>query len=385
MIWFWWIYGVCVGGIMLVAVIDATLGLPTIADLTRPEFDCWPEGKHPRVTVIVPALNEEQGIAACLTSLVAQDYDNIEIIAVNDRSTDRTGEIMEQVAASAGGRLRVLHITELPPRWLGKPHAMWKAASQATGDWLLFTDGDVIFRPDAIRRTVTYADTVHADHFSMFPTMIFRSFGETMMMSFFQFAGLAARPWKFPDPKSRACAGAGAFNLVRRRVYESIGTFESLRLAVVEDLMLAYRVKGAGFATRAAIGREMVSVHWASGAMGIVRTLGKNFYAVLGYRWYLALLLSFFMLAFNVGPFFFVWLAPGWSKLGFVLYLACLFYGYWLFRNFNKISPGYFFLHPVSSTLAAYAVVRSMVITIARGGVVWRGTLYPLKELRKKN
>ena len=204
-----------------------------------------------------------------------------------------------------------------------------------------------------------------------------------MMMGFFQLAGLAARPWKFPDPKSRACAGAGAFNMVRRSAYQTIGTFESLRLAVVEDLMLAYRIKRAGFATRAAIGRGMVSVHWASGAMGIVRTLGKNLYAVLGYRWYLALSLILFVLAFNVGPFFLVFLAPGWAKLGFGLYLASLFYAYWLFRNFNGINPAYVLLHPVSATLAAYAMLRSMVITIAHGGVVWRGTLYPLKELRK--
>ncbi len=389
MIWFWWIYSGCVGGLMLALVLDATFGLPTIADLTRPEFDRWPEGKHqgkhPSVSVIVPALNEEAGIAACLNSLSAQDYDEIEIIAVDDRSTDRTGEIMEQVAANLPGRVRVLHITELPPGWLGKTHAMWKAASQAAGDWLLFTDGDVLFRRDVIRRALAYVEATRADHSSVFPTMIFHSFGERMMMGFFQLAGLAARPWKIPDPKSRACVGTGAFNLVRRSAYESIGTFESLRLAVVEDLMLAYRVKGAGFSSRAAIGRGMVSVHWASGAMGIVRTLGKNLYAILGFRWYLALSVVCFMLAFNVGPFFFVWLAPGWAKLGFAIYLACLFYAYWLFRNFNGISPGYFLLHPVSTTLAAYAVLRSMVITIARGGVIWRGTLYPLKELKKQN
>jgi glycosyltransferase involved in cell wall biosynthesis len=391
MMWFWWIYSVCVGGIMLAVMIDAHFGLPTIADLTRPEFDRWPEGKHqgnrqgkhPSISVIVPARDEAAGIAACLNSLAAQDYDNLEIIAVNDRSIDRTGEIMEQSAATFPRRIHVVHITELPQAWLGKTHAMWKGASQASGDWLLFTDGDVIFRPDTIRRTLAYADNMHADHLTILPTMLFHSFGERMMMAFFQLAGLVARPWKVPDPKSSAHLGAGAFNLVRRSAYETVGTFESLRLAVVEDLMLGQRIKRGGFASRAAIGRGMVSVHWASGAMGIVRTLGKNFYAILGYRWYLALTLASFVIAFNVGPFFLVWIAPGWTKLGFAIHMASLFYAYWLFRNFNGLSPAYFLLHPVSATLAAYAILRSMAITVARGGVTWRGTLYPLKDLRK--
>ncbi len=109
----------------------------------------------------------EQG----LNSLLLLDYDNYEVIAVNDRSTDRTGEIMEKIAqnppSSAG--FKVVHHDELPPGWLGKTHAMWTAANQANGDWLLFTDADVIFKPDSLRRALAYAEAESADHMVLFP------------------------------------------------------------------------------------------------------------------------------------------------------------------------------------------------------------------------
>src|ERR1700746_145907 len=109
-----------------------------------------------------------------------------------------------------------------------------------------------------------------SDNIAMPPTMITRSKGERMVISMFQFGIVAARPWKVPDPKSYAHAGAGAFNLVRRQVYESLGTLEALRMEVVEDLALARRVKRSGFGSRTVAGPGLISLHWASGAMGIV-------------------------------------------------------------------------------------------------------------------
>src|SRR5205814_4805342 len=179
-------------------------GLRTIPDLTTPEWDIWPEkveGKHPRLSVIVPALNEQEAIGACLGSFREQDYDNLEIIAVNDRSTDGTGEIMEKIRvarppSAAAFDFKVLHITELPPGWLGKPHAMWKAASVATGEWLLFTDADVMFRSDSLRRAAAYAESERADHLVLAPTMLALSVGERMITAMIQLAMIALRPWK---------------------------------------------------------------------------------------------------------------------------------------------------------------------------------------------
>src|SRR5579872_399801 len=149
MIYFWWIAGTILALAWLSRIVDAALGMPSVADVSRPEWDrnpVRPTG-NPRVSIIVPARNEEAEIENCLRSLRALDYDNFEVIAVNDRSTDRTGRIMEQVARSShpskiaeGGRpgsemarqLRVIHHAELPSGWLGKAHAMWTAANQAS-------------------------------------------------------------------------------------------------------------------------------------------------------------------------------------------------------------------------------------------------------------
>ena len=130
--------------------------MPKITDVTKPEWNRKPATAtgDPRVSIIVPARDEEETIAETLRRLLTLDYDNFEIIAVNDRSTDRTGTIMASAAASPASleRLRVIHIQELPEGWLGKTHAMWTAGEQATGDWLLFTDADVLFKPDSLRR-----------------------------------------------------------------------------------------------------------------------------------------------------------------------------------------------------------------------------------------
>jgi len=162
----------------------------------------------------VPACNEEDTIAETLRRLLALDYANYEVIAVNDRSTDRTGEIMTGIAATpeAHGLLRVIHIEQLPEGWLGKTHAMWSAGQQATGEWVLFTDADVLFKPDALRRAVAYSESEQADHVVLFPQMIMKRPGEKMMIAFFQTLFVFGhRPWKVADPRTKDHIGVGAF------------------------------------------------------------------------------------------------------------------------------------------------------------------------------
>jgi glycosyltransferase involved in cell wall biosynthesis len=381
MFWFWAIYGGIVGFLSLALALDTLFGMPTVADLAESQWDAAPAGK-PRVSVIVPARNEAAGVEACLLSLLAQDYAEVELLAVDDRSTDATGAIMEHVAALAGARLRVLHVTELPPGWLGKTHAMWRAAQLATGDWLLFTDGDILFRPDALRRALVYAQRTRADHLGLAPNFLAPSFGEKIALSMFQLGLIAGRIWKVPDPRSRAHIGVGAFNLVRRSVYEHIGTWEALRLEVVEDLKLGRLVKRSGFSSRAALGPGLVSLKWAGGALGIAHNLTKNAFAAMNYNTTVAIALTLAAAAFHLGPFLFVFTAPGWTKLGFAACLLGIFCFYVLLRRFSGISPLYFFLHPVGALMSIYTILRSTVLTL-RHGVVWRGTTYSLAELRR--
>ncbi len=384
MSYFHWITGCILGLAWLWRLVDAAVGVPTIADVSAPEWDRKPVG-NPRVSIIVPACNEAADIEATLAHLLALEYDNYEIIAVNDRSTDRTGEIMEKVAATApSGRLQIIHITELPAGWMGKPHAMWSASNLAHGDWLLFTDGDVLFKPDALRRALAYAESERADHLVLFPRMIMKYPGEKMMVAFFQTLFVFGhRPWKVADPRTKDHMGVGAFNMIRRPVYDALGTYQALRFEVLDDMKLGKVVKNAGYAQRNVFGADLVSIRWAKGPWGVVDNLTKNFFALMSFQWPRALASCFVLAFLNFGPFAGIWLAHGWERLGYAVALFSMFSIYVGMSRKSDIPPYYFVLHPVSTALFVYTMLRSTFLTLGRGGVAWRGTFYPLEELRK--
>ena len=387
MMWFHWIAGCLLAFGWFSRIVDAAMGMPKITDVTKPEWNRKPATAtgDPRVSIIVPARDEEETIAETLRRLLTLDYDNFEIIAVNDRSTDRTGTIMAAAARpNTVERLRVIHIQELPEGWLGKTHAMWTAGEQATGDWLLFTDADVLFKPDSLRRVITYAESEKADHTVLFPQMIMKQPGEKMMIAFFQTLFMFGhRPWKVADPRTKDHIGVGAFNLVRRSAYQAVGTYKALRMEVLDDMKLGKVIKAAGFRQRNVFGADLISIRWAKGAMGVVRNLTKNFFAVLSFEW-LRTILSAIALAFlNLGPFIGIWFARGWARLPYGIALFSMLAIYVGMGLKSGIPPYYFFLHPISTVLFVYTLIRSMVLTLWDDGVTWRGTKYPLDELRK--
>lgn len=386
--YFYWIAGTILALAWFSRIVDAALGMPHVVDVSLPEWNRNPVGPagNPRVSIIVPARNEEATIERPLNTLLALDYDNYEVIAVNDRSTDRTGEIIEQVAASPAsrGHLRMIHHGALPPGWLGKTHAMWTAANAASGEWLLFTDADVLFKPDSLRRAMAYAESEHADHVVLFPRMIMKRPGERMMIAFFQTMFVFGhRPWKVADPKTKDHMGVGAFNLIRRSTYEAVGTYEALRMEVLDDMKLGKVVKSGGFAQRNVFGEDLVSIRWARGAMGVVNNLTKNFFAILSFQWWRTIISAIGMAFLNLMPFAGVFLAHGWARLPFAIALLSMFLIY-LGMSWRSGVPAYYFaLHPVSSVLFIYTLLRSMSHTLWNDGIVWRGTRYPLDELRK--
>ncbi len=400
-----WIAGTILALAWFSRIIDAAIGMPSVANIAEPEWDRnavaasgnlssgnLASGNRssgtPRVSIIVPARNEERDIEQSLTTLLELDYDNYEVIAVNDRSTDHTGEIMERVAARStdggNGRLRVIHHRELPAGWLGKTHAMWTATNEATGDWLLFTDADVLFKPSSVRRALAYAEAERADHVVLFPQMIMRRPGEYMMIAFFQTMFVFGhRPWKVADPKSKDHMGVGAFNLIRRRVYEAVGTYEALRMEVLDDMKLGKVVKNAGFAQRNVFGDDLISIRWARGARGVVDNLTKNFFAVLSFQWWRTVISAFGLAFLNLMPFFGIWLAHGWERLPYAIALGSMLSIY-LGMSWRSGVPAYYFLlHPVSTALFIYTLLLSMAHTLWNDGIIWRGTRYPLEELRK--
>ena len=405
MIYFHWIAGTLLALIWLSRVVDTSLGVRTLANISLPEWDrhpVTPEG-NPRVAIIVPARNEVASIEQALNRLLALDYDNYEVIAINDRSTDQTGKIMDEVSKSSQKRLwsdgrprpstpelstrelKVVHIIELPAGWMGKAHAMYTAAKSATdADWLLFTDADVMFRPDCIRRAIAYAEQERADHVVLFPRMLMEHVGEKMMLSFFQLMFVFGhRPWKVADPKSKDHMGIGAFNLVRRSTYEAIGTYQALRFEVVDDMKLGKVIKNAGFRQRCVVGSELVEIRWAMGARGVVHNLTKNFFAVMSFQLWRAIGFCIIAAIANFLPFAGVLAAHGLARIPYAIALACIFFLYTGMSMFSGVRPWYFILHPLATLLLIYTMLRSTFFTLWRDGVDWRGTFYPLDELRK--
>jgi glycosyltransferase involved in cell wall biosynthesis len=401
MSYFFWIAGMILALAWASRIVDAALGMPSVADVSRSEWDRNPvlASGNPRVSIIVPARNEEESVEQCLRSLLSLHYDNYEVIAVNDRSTDRTGEIMERIMHDSpfsqkkgevghpipiSPELRVIQHSELPGGWLGKTHAMWTAANTASGEWLLFTDADVLFKPDSLRRALAYAEHEHADHVVLFPRMIMKRPGEYMMIAFFQSMFMFGhRPWKVADPSTDDHMGVGAFNLVRRRVYEAVGTYQALRMEVLDDMKLGKVVKNAGFAQRNVFGGDLISIRWAHGAFGVVNNLTKNFFAVLSFQSWRTLISAFGLAFLNYGPFLGLWLAHGWARVPYAIALLSMLLIY-IGMSWRSAVPAYYLLlHPVSTTLFIYTLLRSMILTLWNDGIVWRGTKYPLEELRR--
>jgi hypothetical protein len=366
--------------------------IPVLPGLLRPRFIAdtrVPAGETaadpPRVSVIVPACNEAGMIRRCVQSLLDQDYPSLEIIAVDDRSTDGTGALLDELAA-ANLRLTARHVTELPPGWLGKNHANHTGAAAAGGDWLLFTDGDVIFQRDAIRLAMAHAEPEGLDHLCLFPGLICGTFLERAACCFFGILftmALQVRHVRNPLRPGAFC-GVGAFNLVRRTAYEAIGTHARLRLEVADDVKLGKLLKRAGFVSDVLAGWPQVSVRWQQGLGGVIRGLEKNAFCGADYRVGRSLYLTVCLAVLGLAPVGGAVFAPGWARVPFAAALATqvALLGLAARRQGFGWSVGLGF--PVAAVALAVAQARSTLLALCRGGIRWRGTFYPLGELRRE-
>lgn len=371
---------------------SALRGMRTLPDLTRIDPSTLPAldaGVEPHLTVVVPACNEQEAIQATLRSLLASTGVRLQIIAVDDRSTDRTGEFMEEVAAESQRSgsphtLQTIRNRTLPQGWLGKPHAMHLAVQQARAPWLLFTDADLFFAPQALELALRHALSEQADHLVLVPTLIRKGLGESAMIANLQAPlAWALRLWKVSDPQARDFMGVGGFNLICMDAYKKVGGFEALRMEVIEDMALGARVKQAGCRSRVALGPHLVSIHWIVGLLGIVSNIEKNAFATVRYRLLPAIFMCLGLAMQIVVPIAALFLGR-WAWPAGVLTYAGVALMIRANRGLNGVSPWAALLFAPCSAVIWYAVVRSVVLTLARGGVAWRGTLYPVAELRRQ-
>lgn len=344
-----------------------------------------PEGPLPlpRLSVVVPALNEGTTVEAAMRTLLSIDYPDIEIIAVDDRSTDRTGEILDRLAAS-DPRLRVVHVKDLPPGWLGKSHAMHVGSAIATGRWLLFTDADIHFDSSALARAVRFAEERGAEHLVVLPDVIAEGFWERLFLSFFWTVfAIQYKPWKVSDPGSDASIGVGAFNLVRSDAYCRSGGHASMRMEILDDVKLGKRLKSTGARQICLYSGGLVRVRWLVGLRGLIEGLTKNVFAALEFslgRVALSILLLFLG---SIWPLIGIFIGPLVPSIFCAATMACMVIAFRCARPTPRVSSLYALGFPLAAAIFAYIILRSTYRTYAQGGVIWRGTLYPLSELRK--
>ena len=217
--------------------------------------------KNRSITVVVPARDEERDIGQAIGSLLTQEGLSLELLVVNDHSSDRTGAIIDALAET-DTRLVAIHNPELQPGWFGKANAMQTAARQARGDYLLFTDADVIHDSGVIWSAISEMESGNYDFMTLVPRFEMRTFWENvdLPMIFSGLAMLASR--SLEDPDSPDAVGGGAFLLVRRSVFEAVGGFESIRHEMLDDVGLARLIKSRGYKVgiRSAIDRLHVEL-----------------------------------------------------------------------------------------------------------------------------
>lgn len=336
----------------------------------------------PSVSLVAAARNEERNIERAVRSLVTLDYPGLEITLVNDRSTDRTGEILDRLAREFP-QLHVVHLTQLPAGWLGKNHALHYGALQSHGEWLLFTDADVVFEPTTLRRALAYATAHQIDHLAAtpdchMPSWLLTSFAVTFAMYF----SLYVRIWAVRNPRRSAHIGIGAFNLMRASVYRALSGHEAIRMRPDDDLKLGKIVKLGGYRQDVVHGTGMIGVEWYASVGETVRGLEKNAFSGTDYRVGLTAASSAISLAFNAWPFLGVFVASPPAQWLYAAVCATLLFGAWKSaRGMNapwSVALGF----PLAVLLLVYIQWRTMLLNYYQDGIRWRDTHYSLAELK---
>ena len=364
--------------------VDAALGRHLVLYLRRvPLPDEDTRASLPRLSVVFGARNEARAVKAAVGTMLALDYPDLEVVAVDDRSDDGTGEILDELARR-DGRLRVLHIQQLPEGWLGKNHALWAGARAASGEIILFTDADVMFESTVVLRAVAWMQQNDVDHVAGATDIHARGLAlQLFIATFALFFNGYFRPWRAADPNSSVYIGFGGFNLVRRHAYERAGTHAALAMDPLDDVNLGKILKQSGSRQVCAIPGSMAKVEWYGSLGAAIRGLEKN--TMAGVNWSLGLLLGSMaaQLLFTAWPFFVAVAANGparWLNLAIVVVIVTIHAAMLSETSLPIWLP---LLLPIGVVLVVWTSARAAVLTYWRGGIEWRGTFYPLAELRR--
>jgi len=334
----------------------------------------------PPLAIIIAVRNEEEDLEKALQSVCHINYPNHRLIVVNDRSTDRTTDILKDFSLHYP-KLQVTTIDTLPDGWLGKNNALYQGYLSSTEEWMLFADADIVFHPDAINKAVGYAVKHEVDHLTMLPELISRS---SILNSVFATLSImlmiAMKPWEAKNPKSKASSGIGAFNLVRRTAYEKIGTHVRIKLRPDDDLQLGQLIKKEGLRQDVLAGKGYVCLEWYRNLGELGRGVQKNSFAMAKYSITQAIVnvLNMLLTVALPMPLMFIFGTPVIRTMASVMLIVHIIY-------MKLVPPNkwwYAFMIPFSGFFLAWYFLKASIITVVQGGIYWRDSFYSLDMLK---
>lgn len=339
----------------------------------------------PKVSIIIPARDEEAEIKQALQSIFHMDYPYFEAIVVNDRSKDRTGAILSWIKERYP-RLKITTIKRLPEHWLGKNYALHTGAAIATGELLLFTDADIHFSRTALKKAVDVLEKNCLDHLTLGPRVYSPSPLVNLLVAFFAKSfSLYARPWLARNPNSHYFIGLGAFNLVRRSVYQAIEGHSRIALRPDDDMKLGKLIKQSGYRQDCWPAVNDLHLAWYPSFKAFMQGLEKNVLASMDYRAGRLFFALLFVTVTGLLPWVMLFTGDLMLTLVALITIGVSLWGFGLFCRVAGCSFFQVFLEPVILLLYVFTLARSAILTLTRGGISWRGTFYPLSLLRKNS
>lgn len=340
----------------------------------------------PRVSVLIPARDEEETIGACLEGVLAQDAAIHEVLVLDDRSTDATAEVVDAMAA-VDPRIRRIPGAELPDGWLGKNHALARAAREASGEWLLFLDADVFLAPQALRQALAEARSEGADMLSWFSSLEMRTFWERSLMPFVaDFIVLFSPLHKVNDPADPQCIANGQFILIRRAVYDRTGGHAANRDSIIDDVSLARAVKYGGWRLRMVFAPELMRTRMYATFGAIWRGWAKNMYPAMKYDPAVAAGAVIYLLLSGVLPCLLAPIALASLLVGnvqaFELLALASIAGLVAYRTMiHRVDPDaypwiYGLLHPLQASVLGGIIVDSVLQDMGLRRTRWKGRTY---------
>ncbi len=337
----------------------------------------------PSVVIIIAVRNEEYALREALTSVCNLNYSNYKVIVVNDRSTDNSAKILSELAAMFN-QINVINIDKLPAGWLGKNHALYTGSIASDEAYILFTDADVLYHKDVLNKAINYCLTNHLDHLTILPGLISKSSVlNSIVLTFVIMLTALQRPWASKIKSSKASMGVGAFNLVKREVYNRAGTHKAIAMRPDDDLKLAAKIKTAGGSADVLYGLSELQVEWYANVKEFINGLMKNVFSGFDYNIIKAIggvigTLLFFVFPLPLNLIF----GNSLEKISMVCMLLFQIILYWKMPGANG-KWWYAFISIYAGIIMVYIILRSAIITLYNGGIFWRDTFYSLAELRK--